>query len=368
LSGANTATAGFTAPTVSAATVFTFRLTVTDNLGVPDTDEVNVTVQTTTPPNQPPVTVNACVSTPVNTSVTGNLSATDPEGQPLMYSLATQGSKGAVNLDIAGNYAYTPNSPNFRGMDKFTYQVTDPEGLTSTGSVWVIIDGSIRIMPLGDSITAGIASGTSPASANRIGYRKDLYDSLTTLSAGKYGIDFVGSQSDGSNFLFDTNHEGHPGWCDDNSPFCTVSSGANIAASVTGFLISNPPDIVLLHIGTNEFNVDNSGVDSILTSISAWALANYPVTVFVARIIPTANGTLDVSTFNTNVAVIATDRPAVKVYHVDQQGTLQIPGQPNTADSTLMTDNLHPNQTGYDKMADKWKADLIILGVLPSCP
>jgi lysophospholipase L1-like esterase len=66
--------------------------------------------------------------------------------------------------------------------------------------------------------------------------------------------------------------------------------------------------------------------------------------------------------------VIATDRPAVKVYHVDQQGTLQIPGQPNTADSTLMTDNLHPNQTGYDKMADKWKADLIILGVLPSCP
>jgi lysophospholipase L1-like esterase len=33
-----------------------------------------------------------------------------------------------------------------------------------------------------------------------------------------------------------------------------------------------------------------------------------------------------------------------------------------------MGDDLHPNQDGYEKMADKWKADLISSGTLPSCP
>ncbi len=44
LSGAATATAGFTAPAVTANTVLTFQLTVTDNLGATGTDTVNVEV------------------------------------------------------------------------------------------------------------------------------------------------------------------------------------------------------------------------------------------------------------------------------------------------------------------------------------
>jgi len=44
LTGANSATASFTAPSVATATVFTFKLTVTDNMGAPGSDTVNVTV------------------------------------------------------------------------------------------------------------------------------------------------------------------------------------------------------------------------------------------------------------------------------------------------------------------------------------
>jgi lysophospholipase L1-like esterase len=33
-----------------------------------------------------------------------------------------------------------------------------------------------------------------------------------------------------------------------------------------------------------------------------------------------------------------------------------------------MADNLHPNQQGYDKMAEKWENDILNAGVLPSCP
>ena len=313
---------------------------------------------------------NACVATPANTPVTGALSATDPEGQPLVYSLLAPAGKGAVNLDTAGNFAYTPNDPSLRGLDKFTYEVTDG-ALTATGTVWVAIGGAIRIDPLGDSITAGYP-GDGSAAVYWVGYRRKLFNDLTALySTTPFGINFVGSVTTGASAsppLADLDNEGHPGWCDDNSPYCNVSSGANIADSVSGFLDLNPPDIILLHIGTNEFSTSSAGVNTILDNISIWAQAHYPVTVFVARIIPAVDGTMNVDSFNNNVAAIATDRPAETVYLVDQQSTLQLPGQPNTADPSLMGDNLHPNQTGYDLMADTWEIQLLSTGVLPSCP
>jgi hypothetical protein len=60
-------------------------------------------------------------------------------------------------------------------------------------------NGTIRIMPLGNSITYGYPGDE--------GYRKDLY--LDLVDAG-YDVDFVGSLSDGVGF--DSDHEGHIGW------------------------------------------------------------------------------------------------------------------------------------------------------------
>jgi hypothetical protein len=358
--------------------VLTFRLTVTDNAGATGTDTVNVTVQTGTSNNLPPVASNSCISTPAGTGIgNGVLTAVDPEGQTLTYELLTNGRKGLANVFPDGRFTYTPNTNlpsgdgKARGMDQFTFRVTDTIGLSATGTVTVLIDGKVRIMPLGDSITAGITSNNSPPSSTRVGYRLDLFNGLTTLSAGKYGIDFVGSQSDGAGSgLSDTNHEGHPGWCDDNNPYCTVASGQAIAPSVVGFLNANPADIVLLHIGTNEFSTSNVGVDTILANVSSWAGSNYPVSVFVARIIPTSTGILDVQSFNDDVVAIATDRPNAKVFTVDQQSALHKTGDANLnlADPALMGDTYHPNSAGYTKMADRWKSGLVAAGVLPNCP
>ena len=63
-----------------------------------------------------------------------------------------------------------------------------------------LVVGTRRIMPFGDSITAGVtnytgATGDLPAVPNRVGYRKTLYDGL---SADGYAVDFVGSESAGS--------------------------------------------------------------------------------------------------------------------------------------------------------------------------
>src|SRR3972149_290813 len=69
-----------------------------------------------------------------------------------------------------------------------------------------------RIMPLGDSITAGKTSGVV-GPKQWTAYRKELYE---RLQAAGYQVDFVGSESNGSYFSgFDPQHEGHGGWRDD---------------------------------------------------------------------------------------------------------------------------------------------------------
>jgi hypothetical protein len=327
----------------------------------------------------------------MNTPVSGALSATDPEGQALTYSLATQGGKGSVNLDSAGNYSYTPNNPNFRGLDMFTYNVTDTEGNTSIGSVWVIIDGVIRVMPLGDSITQGIftgggcdADGSCPARSQRIGYRKKLWTDLEALSPN-YAVDFVGGLADGSAAGLtspDDRHEGHPGdcpgptlgsWC--TSPDLYDSSQTrNLSDNILTWLNANQADVILLHAGTNGLNLTSTtatadAVKSLLTQIDSWAQANYRVMVFVARIIPSVDGSLSVNTFNSRIdAILPTNYPHLQLFTVDQQSQLRSASDPNMANPTYMSDNLHPNQTGYDRMADKWKADLVQSGALPNCP
>jgi lysophospholipase L1-like esterase len=343
-----------------------------------------------------PLASNACLSTPVNTSATGSLDATDPGGLPLTYSILDQATKGTVTIDIAGNFLYTPSNPNFRGMDKFTFRATDSDGLQSNvGTVWILIDGAVRIMPLGDSITQGIfktgdgsctadLDGDCPVRSQRISYRLKLSTDLEALSPN-YGVRMVGSLVDGSAAGLsppNDRHEGHPGDCPGPitaGNWCTLSDvydssiSRNLSDNISTWLDTNQPDIILLHAGTNGLNFATASVvadhmDTLLTEIDNWAAAKYPITVFVARIIPTVSDTFNVSTFNNDVAAIpAANHPHIRVIMVDENSQLRLGSDPNHADPNLMASELHPNQMGYDKMADKWKQDMISSGVLPCC-
>ena len=96
-----------------------------------------------------------------------------------------------------------------------------------------------RIMPLGDSTTAGLAAAPSDAA-----YRTPLE---TQLLAGGHEYNFVGSVTKGPPELFDKNHEGHGGF-----------KIADIAAGINGWLAQNPADFVLLMIGTNDVRSPNT--------------------------------------------------------------------------------------------------------------
>lgn len=90
--------------------------------------------------------------------------------------------------------------------------------------------GTVRIMPLGDSITRGI--GYTPLD----GYRTDLRSRL--IHAG-WKIDMVGAGTDGTGP--DRDHEGHPS--------CTI---AEVTTIVADRLAVYRPNIILLHLGTND--------------------------------------------------------------------------------------------------------------------
>jgi hypothetical protein len=79
--------------------------------------------------NEPP-TINYNPATTVQTgqTVTGNVGATDPEGDPLTYTVTAQPKNGTVTIDQAtGNFTYTPNDINYTDVqtDSFTVSVTD---------------------------------------------------------------------------------------------------------------------------------------------------------------------------------------------------------------------------------------------------
>lgn len=318
------------------------------------------------PANQPPVAASVCVSVPLADPVlSGTLPASDPDGDPLQYELIVPPRNGSLTTDSAGRYTYTPHQ-NARGMDRFTYRVRDPSGLASDdASVTLLVDGKVRIMPLGDSITVG-DPGTSPA----YGFRRRLHGELEALSPN-YVVDFVGSMSDGASD-HDRNHEGHGGACAGACGNGYVVIADNIRNGL-GWLDRTPPDIILLHAGTNDLTqnpgiTDAWGVESILNEIDAWEQANHPVTVFVARIIRDVPNhgdyELPVAEYNASLDRIVGGRSGDRVFLVDMEESA---GLDYVLDAD-MVDDLHPNESGYNKMADRWKSDLLASGVLPGCP
>jgi hypothetical protein len=257
------------------------------------------------------------------------------------------------------------------GLHIVYFKVQDSQGAWSSEASIVIghlgCDAPLRIMPLGDSVTEGIYDNTEPCDpatqqcnttdlrANYrpeeyiIGYRRPLSTSL--MNAG-YFIDFVGSSRSGQSVTpsFDFDHQGMPGM-----------SASQIASNVYHYLTTNNSDIVLLHTGTAGFiSTTPADVENILNEIDRFEQDNdQDITVVLARIINRKTYNPDVHAFNEDVAAIAENRIANgdKIIIVDFENALTYPDD--------LFDNLHPNNSGYNKMADVWLAALE--NILPVC-
>ena len=155
-------------------------------------------------------------------------------------------------------------------------------------------------------------------------------------------------------------HEGHSGW-----------TAYEVFQEVYGWLTANPADTVLLHIGTNDI-IGGSSTDSIAADINSIldqidqyeADYNVEIMVILARIINCSN-LLNTdyrqmaTALNIEIQNLADIRRAAgdQIIVVDMENGAGI--NYNEDDSYPYTDGdmydaVHPNDSGYAKMAQVW--------------
>ncbi|RFM31929.1 Ig-like domain-containing protein, partial [Chitinophaga silvisoli] len=106
----------------------TFTVIVKDDKGNETVVTVDVTVTPSTPPNQAPViTGGETTSTEQGKPVSGTVTATDPDGDPITFEKGNDPAHGTVVVNADGTYTYTPE-PGYTGNDTFTIIVKDDKG------------------------------------------------------------------------------------------------------------------------------------------------------------------------------------------------------------------------------------------------
>ncbi|MDO6391796.1 Ig-like domain-containing protein [Pontibacter sp. BT731] len=232
---------------------------------------------------------------------------------------------------------------------------------------------TFNIMPLGDSNTHGTKFSDTRPDAERIAYRKQLYDLLMGANAK---FTYVGSERSGSATLANDQHAGFSGSrTGDIASLLRTSSYRNqenvlVSRGSGTYLDKFNPDVVLLHLGTNggQWGVTDdeqaiAEMAAILDEVDAYeARANKEVTVVLALIINRVLQENDpaavefTSRFNAKVAAMADNRIKTKsdrLIVVDMEKAADIIYK-LASDGGDMDDSLHPAPSGYQKMANQW--------------
>ncbi|MEU4237547.1 cellulose binding domain-containing protein [Actinoplanes sp. NPDC026619] len=197
----------------------------------------------------------------------------------------------------------------------------------------------VRIMALGDSITAGPGC-----------WRAKLWHRLQT--SGYTDIDFVGTQSDGGGcnpgYSYDFDHEGHGGY-----------SATGIAANdqLPPWLAAARPDVVLMHLGTNDMWGGYIPLADKLTAftklVGQMRAQNPAIKIVVAQIIPMSAAAC--TTCPADVVALDNAIPAWAAGLSTTQSPITVAdlwsGYDAVADNV---DGVHPNDTGFQKMSDAW--------------
>ncbi|HIF9314749.1 TPA: tandem-95 repeat protein, partial [Photobacterium damselae] len=126
-----------------------FTVVVDDGNGGTDTITVTVNV---TPVNDAPIGEDVSAETPEETAVTGQLTATDVDGDNLTFKPGTNPENGQVTVNADGSWEYVPNT-DFNGEDSFTVVVDDGNGGTDTITVTVNVT-PVNDAPVGEDVSA----------------------------------------------------------------------------------------------------------------------------------------------------------------------------------------------------------------------
>ncbi len=231
----------------------------------------------------------------------------------------------------------------------------------------------LRIMPLGDSITAGYTDNPAWNVPFEFGYRSRLYTLLT--NAG-YDFVFVGGSLEPFNNIYgdptkggtvsptldlralNPNQNGHRGYGGKNISF--------INTNVASYLTADTPDVILMMIGINGIAADSpTQLDGLVNTI----FTNRPtVKLITAQIIPKIPFTqlvVDYNTYIRNTLLPKYTGQGRGITTVDQYvNFLTNPAVNSSINSAFYSNAInHPTAIGYNAMAETWFKG--VLAIIP---
>ncbi|MEQ0564517.1 cellulase family glycosylhydrolase [Amycolatopsis sp. NEAU-NG30] len=198
-----------------------------------------------------------------------------------------------------------------------------------------------RVMALGDSITG------SPGC-----WRALLWQHLQ--QTGHTDVDFVGTlPAPGCGVPYDGDNEGHGGF---------LATGIVRDNQLPGWLAATHPDIVLMHLGTNDVwnNIPASAIlDAYTTLLGQMRAANPATKLIVAKIIPM--NPANCSACGQRVVELNNAIPAWAQAHSTAASPITVVDQWTGFDTAAdTTDGVHPNSTtGIQKMESRWYPALV---------
>jgi len=263
--------------------------------------------------------------------------------------------------EFKGNQTATSYNAGILPVDQTYYWRVDEVNGADPKSPWkgriwnfTATEPIVKIMPLGDSITQG---GTH--------YRYNLWHKLA--DNGYNNINFVGSHDVlvGDTYdsqLYDKDHEGHAGWTTDDVLYGggrPEGGTGNINIWLAGLQATDEiPDIVLMHLGTNDINAGHSAsgtIGEMKDVIDILRSYNPNVTVLVAQVIPCfipSSPGMD----GLNALILSLD-----TYETATSDVIIVDHNTGFLQAWLQADLIHPNATGATEMSNRWYAVLVSL-------
>jgi len=363
--------ATFTIGTPNAATttltnlvqgVYVFRLTVTDNNGATDTDDVTVTVNPAA--NQPP-TANAgnniTITLPTN-STTFNGSGSDPDGTIASY-LWTWVSGPATYTLGTPNAATTTLTNLVQGVYVFRLTVTDNSGATATDDITVTVNASAPanqapIAVAGNNITLNL-----PANSTTVDGTASFDPDGTIVSYAWTKVSGTGgtivspnaavttlSNLQAGTYVFQLTVTDNNGATDDDNVIIVVSATANVPP------VANAGNNIILTLPLNSTNLNGGGSsdpDGIITTYT-WTKVSGPATYTISNANAAATGLTGLVqgvyvfrlTVTDNDGASSTDDVTVTVNAAANQSPVANAGSDITL--TLPTNSTTLTGSGYD--------------------